>query len=115
MGNLEATRDWGHARDYVRAMWLMLQQETPDDYVVATGRTVSVREFCRIAFDCVGLDYNEFVTVDERFMRPAEVDVLLGDSTKARQKLGWAPATSLETMIAEMVEADLVRHRRRMM
>ncbi|MBR0647786.1 GDP-mannose 4,6-dehydratase [Plastoroseomonas hellenica] len=115
MGNLEATRDWGHARDYVRAMWLMLQQETPDDYVVATGRTVSVREFCRIAFDCVGLDYNEFVTVDERFMRPAEVDVLLGDSTKARQKLGWAPATSLETMIAEMVEADLARHRRRMM
>jgi GDPmannose 4,6-dehydratase len=114
MGNLEATRDWGHARDYVRAMWLMLQQETPDDYVVATGRTVSVREFCRIAFDCVGLDYQEFVTVDERFMRPAEVDVLLGDSSKAQQKLGWTPVTSLEAMVAEMVEADLVRHRRRM-
>lgn len=115
MGNLEATRDWGHARDYVRAMWLMLQQETPDDYVVATGRTVSVRELCRIAFDCAGLDYQEFVKVDERFLRPAEVDVLLGDSSKARQKLGWAPVTSLEAMIAEMVEADLVRHRRRMM
>lgn len=114
MGNLDATRDWGHARDYVRAMWLMLQQETPDDYVVATGRTVSVREFCRIAFDSVGLDYQEFVKVDERFLRPAEVDVLLGDSSKARQKLGWTPATSLEAMIAEMVEADLVRHRRRM-
>lgn len=114
MGNLEATRDWGHARDYVRAMWLMLQQETPDDYVVATGRTVSVREFCRIAFDSVGLDYQEFVKVDERFLRPAEVDVLLGDSSKARQKLGWTPATSLEAMITEMVEADLVRHRRRM-
>lgn len=115
MGNLDATRDWGHARDYVRAMWLMLQQETPDDYVVATGRTVSVRELCRIAFDCAGLDYQAFVKVDERFLRPAEVDVLLGDSSKARQKLGWAPVTSLEAMIAEMVEADLVRHRRRMM
>lgn len=114
MGNLDATRDWGHARDYVRAMWLMLQQETPDDYVVATGRTVSVREFCRIAFGCADLDYQEFVKVDERFLRPAEVDVLLGDSSKARQKLGWTPATSLEAMIAEMVEADLVRHRRRM-
>jgi GDPmannose 4,6-dehydratase len=114
MGNLDATRDWGHARDYVRAMWLMLQQETPDDYVVATGRTVSVRELCRIAFACAGMNYEEFVTVDERFMRPAEVDVLLGDSSKARKALGWEPVTSLEDMVAEMVDADLARHRRRM-
>ncbi|HEY4253823.1 MAG TPA: GDP-mannose 4,6-dehydratase, partial [Roseomonas sp.] len=113
MGNLDATRDWGHARDYVRAMWLMLQQETPGDYVVATGRTVSVRELCRLAFDHVGLDYTQHVKVDERFLRPAEVDVLLGDSSKARQQLGWVPETSLETMVAEMVEADLARHRGR--
>jgi len=111
MGNLDAQRDWGHARDYVRAMWLMLQQSTPDDYVVATGRTVSVREMCRIAFAHVGLDYAEFVKVDERFLRPAEVDLLLGDATKAREKLGWKPETTLEEMIAEMVEADLARHR----
>jgi GDPmannose 4,6-dehydratase len=114
MGNLEATRDWGHAKDYVRAMWLMLQQEAPDDYVVATGRTVSVREMCRIAFACAGLDYREHVTVDERFLRPAEVDVLLGDPSKAKAKLGWEPAITLEAMIAEMVEADLERHRARM-
>ncbi|MDO9713141.1 GDP-mannose 4,6-dehydratase [Paracraurococcus lichenis] len=111
MGNLEATRDWGHARDYVRAMWLMLQQETPDDYVVATGRTVSVREMCRVAFACVGLDYQEFVRTDERFMRPAEVDVLLGDAGKARTRLGWVPTISFEDMIGEMVEADIARHR----
>ena len=111
MGNLDAQRDWGHARDYVRAMWLMLQQSTPDDYVVATGRTVSVREMCRLAFAHVGLDYAEFVKVDERFLRPAEVDLLLGDATKAREKLGWKPETTLEEMIAEMVEADLARHR----
>jgi len=111
MGNLDAQRDWGHARDYVRAMWLMLQQSTPDDYVVATGRTVSVREMCRIAFAHAGLDYAEFVKVDERFLRPAEVDLLLGDATKAREKLGWKPETTLEEMIAEMVEADLARHR----
>lgn len=114
MGNLEATRDWGHAKDYVRAMWLMLQQETADDYVVATGRTISVREMCRIAFDCVGLDYRDFVRVDDRFMRPAEVDVLLGDPSKAKAKLGWEPTISLEEMIVEMVEADLARHRARM-
>lgn len=114
MGNLEATRDWGHAKDYVRAMWLMLQQETADDYVVATGRTVSVREMCRIAFGCAGLDYRDFVRVDDRFMRPAEVDVLLGDPGKAKAKLGWEPTISLEDMIAEMVEADLARHRARM-
>ncbi len=111
MGNLDATRDWGHARDYVRAMWLMLQQDTPGDYVVATGRAVSVRDMCRIAFAHVGLDYEEFVKLDPRFLRPAEVDVLLGDATRARETLGWAPTVTLEEMIAEMVEADLERHR----
>jgi GDPmannose 4,6-dehydratase len=110
LGNLDATRDWGHARDYVKAMWLMLQQETPDDYVVATGRTVSVREFCRLAFAQVGLNYEDHVTVDPRFMRPAEVDVLLGDPSKAKAKLGWTAETSLEQLVAEMVEADLKRH-----
>jgi GDPmannose 4,6-dehydratase len=114
MGNLDATRDWGHARDYVRAMWLMLQQDTPDDYVVATGRTVSVREMCRVAFACAGLDYQDFVRVDERFMRPAEVDVLLGNPAKAKARLGWEPTITFEQMIAEMVEADIARHRARM-
>ncbi|MFC0408663.1 GDP-mannose 4,6-dehydratase [Roseomonas elaeocarpi] len=114
MGNLDAKRDWGHARDYVRAMWMMLQQDTPDDYVVATGRTTTVRDMCRIAFAHVGLDYEEFVKVDPAFLRPAEVDVLLGNAAKARQKLGWEAETSLEDMIAEMVEADLARHRVRM-
>ncbi|MFH5925521.1 GDP-mannose 4,6-dehydratase [Roseomonas xinghualingensis] len=114
MGNMDAKRDWGHARDYVKAMWLMLQQETPDDYVVATGRTVTVRDMARIAFSHVGLDYEEFVKVDPAFMRPAEVDVLLGDASKAKTKLGWEPEISLEDMIKEMVEADLARHRARM-
>jgi GDPmannose 4,6-dehydratase len=114
MGNMDARRDWGHARDYVKAMWLMLQQETPDDYVVATGRTVTVRDMARIAFSHVGLNYEEFVKVDPAFMRPAEVDVLLGDATKAKQKLGWSAETTLEAMIQEMVEADLARHRARM-
>jgi GDPmannose 4,6-dehydratase len=114
MGNLEATRDWGHAADYVRAMWMMLQQETPDDYVVATGRTTSVREMCRIAFAHVGLDYRDFVRPDPTFLRPAEVHALLGDPTKANTKLGWRPEISFEDMLAEMVEADLERHRRRM-
>jgi GDPmannose 4,6-dehydratase len=114
MGNMDARRDWGHARDYVKAMWLMLQQETPDDYVVATGRTVTVRDMVRIAFSHVGLNYEEFVKADPAFMRPAEVDVLLGDATKAKQKLGWSAETTLEAMIQEMVEADLARHRARM-
>jgi GDPmannose 4,6-dehydratase len=112
LGNLDAKRDWGHARDYVRAMWLMMQQDRPDDYVVATGRTTSVRDFCRMAFAHVGLDATEFVTVDERFLRPAEVDLLLGDPTKARTRLGWQPAISLEQLVAEMVDADLDRLRR---
>lgn len=114
LGNLDAKRDWGHARDYVRAMWMMLQQETPDDYVVASGRNVSVREMCRIAFAHVGLEMDDFVVVRQDLMRPAEVDVLLGDSSKAQQKLGWVPTISLEEMIAEMVEADLFRHRARL-
>jgi GDPmannose 4,6-dehydratase len=109
LGNLDATRDWGHARDYVKAMWLMLQQDEPDDYVVATGRTVSVRDFCRLAFAHVGLNMEDHVTVDPRFLRPAEVDVLLGDPTKAKQKLGWTAETSLENLVSEMVEADLAR------
>jgi GDPmannose 4,6-dehydratase len=114
MGNMDAKRDWGHARDYVEAMWLMLQQDKPDDYVVATGRTVTVRDMARIAFEHVGLNYEEFVKVDPAFLRPAEVDILLGDASKARAKLGWEPRTTLEDMITEMVEADLFRHRARM-
>jgi GDPmannose 4,6-dehydratase len=109
LGNLDATRDWGHARDYVKAMWLMLQQDTPDDYVLATGRTVSVRDFCRLAFAHVGLTMEDHVTVDERFLRPAEVDVLLGNPGKAKEKLGWTAETSLEDLVSEMVEADLAR------
>ena len=89
LGNLEAKRDWGHARDYVRAMWLMVQQDTPDDYVVATGETHSVREFCELAFDYVGLDYKDYVTTDPNFFRPAEVDLLIGNAEKAKAKLGW--------------------------
>ena len=114
LGNLNATRDWGHARDYVQAMWLMLQQETPEDYVIATGRTTSIRDLCKIAFGYVGLNADDHVTTRADLIRPAEVDVLLGDATKAQQKLGWVPATSLESMVAEMVEADLARHRARM-
>lgn len=114
MGNLGAQRDWGHARDYVRAMWLMLQQDKADDYVVATGRTTSVSEFCRMAFAHVGLDWEAHVTLDPAFLRPAEVEVLLGSAAKAKAKLGWEPKASLEEMVAEMVEADLQRHRDRM-
>lgn len=113
LGNLEATRDWGHARDYVQAMHLMLQQDKADDYVIATGVTTSIRELCRLAFAHVGLNYEDHVKLDPRFIRPAEVDVLLGDSTKARTALGWTPATTLAEMVAEMVDADLARHRAR--
>jgi len=109
LGNIDAKRDWGHARDYVHAMWLMLQQEKPDDYVVATGVTTTVRDMCRIAFDHVGLDMDKHVVIDPVFYRPAEVDLLLGDASKARKVLGWAPSVSLDVMIREMVEADLAR------
>jgi len=109
LGNLDAKRDWGHARDYVKAMWLMLQQDTPDDYVVATGRTTTVREFCNLAFAHVGLKAEDHVRTDERFLRPAEVDVLHGNPAKAKEKLGWTATTTLEQMVAEMVEADLKR------
>ena len=114
LGNLDAKRDWGHARDYVEAMYLMLQQEKADDYVIATGVTTSIRELCRLAFAHAGLNYEDHVRTDPRYMRPAEVDVLLGDASKARQRLGWSPATPLAEMVAEMVDADLARHQARM-
>ena len=110
LGNLEAARDWGHARDYVRAMWLMLQQDQPDDYVIATGRTTTIRQFCALAFGHVGLDWQEHVTISPQLFRPAEVHQLLGDASRARRVLGWQPLASLEEMVAEMVEADLRRH-----
>lgn len=109
LGNLEAKRDWGFAGDYVRAMWLMLQQETASDYVIATGRTASVREFCQLAFAHVGLEYQEHVVVDPAFQRPAEVDELCGDASKAKRELGWSPTVSLEELVAMMVNADLRR------
>jgi GDPmannose 4,6-dehydratase len=111
MGNLDAKRDWGHARDYVRAMWLMLQQDKPSDYVVATGRSVSVREMCKMAFSVVGLDMNDYVSVDDGLFRPAEVDTLLGDAQKAKVVLGWEPTVTLEELIQEMVESDMKRVR----
>ncbi|RME08562.1 MAG: GDP-mannose 4,6-dehydratase [Anaerolineae bacterium] len=107
LGNLEARRDWGFAGDYVEAMWLMLQQDEPDDYVVCTGETHSVREFCEMAFGYVGLDYRDYVVQDPRFYRPAEVDLLVGDPSKAREKLGWRPRVSLEELVQMMVDADL--------
>ena len=111
LGNIDAKRDWGHAKDYVRAMWAMLQQDVPDDYVVATGHTTSVREMCRIAFEHVGLTMEDHVVIDPAFYRPAEVDFLLGDASKARARLNWAPEIGLSEMIREMVEADLARQR----
>ncbi|HNX96380.1 MAG TPA: GDP-mannose 4,6-dehydratase [Candidatus Aminicenantes bacterium] len=107
LGNLEAKRDWGFAGDYVQAMWLMLQQPEPDDYVVASGVTHSVRELVEVAFEHVGLDYRDFVQVDPEFFRPAEVDLLIGDPSKAKQKLGWQPKVDFATMIRQMVDADL--------
>ena len=107
LGNLDARRDWGFAGDYIEAMWRMLQQAHPDDYVVATGETHAVREFCELAFSHVGLDYTKYVVMDERFMRPAEVDLLIGDFTKARTILGWTPKTSFPDLVRMMVDADL--------
>lgn len=110
LGNIDAKRDWGHARDYVKAMWLMLQQDTPDDYVVATGLTTTVRDMCKIAFDHSGLDMDEHLVIDPELFRPSEVDVLLGDPAKAKRSLGWTAETSLVNMIHEMVDADIARH-----
>lgn len=113
MGNLDARRDFGHSRDYVRAMWMMLQHAQADDYVVATGQATSIRELCDIAFRCVGLDYQAHVRVDPSFLRPVDLDVTLGDASRARDRLGWVPQVSLQDMVAEMVEADLARWRGR--
>jgi GDPmannose 4,6-dehydratase len=107
LGNLDAKRDWGFARDYVRAMWLMVQQDQPDDYVVATGETHEVRELCEIAFQVVGLDYRDHVVIDERFLRPAEVDLLVGDPAKAEKVLGWKRDVEFAELVEMMVESDL--------
>ena len=109
LGNIDAKRDWGFAGDYVEAMWLMLQQDKSDDFVVATGVTTTVREMCQIAFEHVGLDYRDFVKVDPAFFRPAEVDVLLGNPAKAQRVLGWKPKTDLDTLIRMMMDADMKR------
>ncbi len=107
LGDLDPQRDWGFAGDYVEAMWLMLQEDIPDDYVVATGETHSVQEFCELAFKHVGLEWRDHVVQDERFMRPADVELLIGDASKARDRLGWAPRTGFEELVAMMVDADL--------
>jgi GDPmannose 4,6-dehydratase len=107
LGNLDAKRDWGYAKDYVKAMWLMLQQEQPDDYVVATGETHSIREFLELAFGYVNLNWQEYVEFDERYLRPAEVELLIGDPSKAKQQLGWEPSISFPQLVQLMVEADL--------
>src|SRR5690606_27507157 len=109
LGNLDARRDWGFAGDYVKAMWLMLQQDEPDDYVVATGETHSVQELVEIAFRHVGLDWRDHVVVDEKYVRPAEVDLLIGDASKAREKLGWRQEASFEELVRMMVDSDLER------
>ena len=111
LGNLDAQRDWGYAGDYVEAMWLMLQQDGPDDFVVATGETHPVREFCQLAFDRLGLDWEKHVVVDQKFFRPAEVDLLVGDPAKARKVLDWTPKTSFPDLVHMMVDADLALQR----
>ena len=109
MGNLDAKRDWGFSGDYVRAMWMMLQQDKPEDFVIATGETHSVREFLQVAFAHVGLNYEDYVVIDPQFIRPAEVDLLLGNPAKAREKMGWKPEVSFEQLVAMMVDADMKR------
>ena len=111
LGNLDAHRDWGFAGDYVTAMWMMLQQDEPDDYVIGTGESHSVREMCEVAFRHVGLDYRDYVVKDPKFFRPAEVDLLVADPSKAKKKLGWTPKVAFEELIRMMVDADLARHR----
>jgi GDPmannose 4,6-dehydratase len=107
LGNLAAKRDWGYAKDYVEAMWMMLQQKKPDDYVIATGETRSVRDFCEATFDYLGMDYRKYVVVDKLYWRPTEVDILQGDSRKARRKLGWKPTVTFEQLVRLMVDADM--------
>ena len=107
IGNLNSKRDWGHARDFVEAMWLMMQQDEPDDYVIATGETHSVQELCEVAFGYLDLDWREYVVCDEQFFRPAEVDLLVGDSSKAQANLGWEPSVRFEELIQLMADADL--------
>jgi GDPmannose 4,6-dehydratase len=110
LGNMDAQRDWGFAGDYVRAMWLMLQQDEAVDYVIATGITHTIRHACEVAFGHVGLEWEHYVKLDERFLRPAEVDSLVGDAGKAERELSWRPAVSFEQMMAMMVDADIARH-----
>jgi GDPmannose 4,6-dehydratase len=110
LGNLDARRDWGFAGDYVDAMWRMLQQDAPDDYVIGTGETYSVRDLCEQAFAVAGLDYRDHVVQDPKFFRPAEVDLLVADPTKARERLGWEPRVDFASLVRMMVEADLARH-----
>jgi GDPmannose 4,6-dehydratase len=107
LGNMDAMRDWGHARDYVKAMWLMLQQDEPDDYVIATGKSHSVREFLETAFNYVDLDYQDYVSIDDKLYRPSDVNILQGDASKARNKLGWSPSITFEDLVREMIESDL--------
>ena len=109
LGNLEAKRDWGYAKDYVEAMWLMLQQDEPEDYVIATGQTHTIKEFVELAFSCVGLDWKKYVVIDKNFYRPAEVNILRGDFTKARRKLKWKPKVTFEKLVKMMVDSDLQR------
>jgi GDPmannose 4,6-dehydratase len=113
LGDLRPQRDWGFAGDYVRAMWAMLQQDKPSDFVVASGIAHSVRNLCEIAFDHVGLDYQQYVVTDPEFYRPAEVDHLLGDASRAREVLGWTPEVGFDQLVRMMVDADLERHQRR--
>jgi GDPmannose 4,6-dehydratase len=109
VGNLDSRRDWGYAPDYVEAMWLMLQQDEPEDFVIATGRTHSIERLLDVAFNCVDLEWKDYTVQDPKFMRPAEVDLLIGDPAKAQAKLGWEPSISFEEMIQIMVEADIQR------
>jgi GDPmannose 4,6-dehydratase len=112
LGNLEAKRDWGYAGDYVKAMWLMLQKDKAEDFVIATGINHSVKDLVRIAFEHVGLDWKKYIKIDPKLVRPAEVDILLGDPSYARKKLGWKPEVKFEDLIKMMVDADLERYRR---
>jgi GDPmannose 4,6-dehydratase len=113
LGNLDARRDWGYAKDYVRAMWLMLQQGKADDFVIATGESHTVRDLCSIAFSYLGLDYKDFVVIEERLLRPADIHTLVGDSSKARKKLGWEPKLAFKELIEMMTESDLMELKRK--